>query len=108
MSLFSFLFKKPPYVLSRDAFRQKMADAGKAAAIVDVRTPGEFAEGGMPKAKNINLQSPDFVNRLRKLPKDKTYFVYCRSGLRSKTAVQQMIAEGLDAYSLSGGLMTWK
>ncbi|MFN2423767.1 MAG: rhodanese-like domain-containing protein [Cryomorphaceae bacterium] len=108
MSLFSFLFKKPPYVLSRDDFRQKMTEAGKRASVIDVRTPGEFSGGGLPKAKNINLQSPDFVNRLRKLPKDKMYFVYCRSGLRSKNAVQQMIAEGLDAYSLSGGLMTWK
>lgn len=85
-----------------------MTEAGKRASVIDVRTRAEFSGGGLPNAKNIDLQSPDFVNRLRKLPKDKTYFVYCRSGFRSKNAVQQMMAEGLDAYSLSGGLMAWK
>lgn len=108
MSFFSALFKKPAWLLTPDAFRQKMKEAGKNKKLVDVRTPAEFSSDAIKGAVNVNIQSEDFLKRVRKLPKDKTYLVYCRSGHRSKAAVKMMMAEGLTAFSLSGGLMNYK
>jgi len=107
MSFLSFLFKRPDYLLRAPEFKEKIKEAGKDAVLIDVRTPGECQQGTLPKAKNINIMSADFLSKVRNLKKDKTYFVYCRSGHRSKEAVKQMKAEGLKAYSLSGGMGQW-
>ncbi len=107
MSFLSFLFKRPAYLLKGPEFKAKVTEAGKTAVIVDVRSPAEHKSGAIPKSKNINVMASDFLASVRKLPKDKVYFVYCRSGHRSKAAVQQMKAEGLEAYSLSGGMGNW-
>jgi rhodanese-related sulfurtransferase len=108
MSFLSFLFKKPDYILDGTAFKQKALALGKKATLIDVRTPGECSGGILPKAKNINFMAPDFLTKVKHLTKDNTYFVYCRSGHRSKSAVKQMKAAGYEAYSLSGGMGSWR
>ncbi len=107
MSFLSFLFKRPAYLLKGPEFKSKYQASGKAGVLLDVRTPAEHKQGSIAKSKNINIMASDFLAQVRKLPKDKAYFVYCRSGHRSKAAVQQMKAEGLEAYSLSGGMGNW-
>ncbi len=108
MSFLSFLFKRPEYLLDGQEFKQRVQSLGKNAVLIDVRTPGECQGGTLPKAKNINLMSADFATKVKNLASDKTYFVYCRSGHRSKEAVKQMKAAGYEAYSLSGGMGNWK
>ena len=77
--------------------------------LLDVRTPAEFAEGHLPGAVNIDVQSPDFDARLAALPADATYAVYCRSGNRSAAAVERMTAAGFTrAYDLAGGIVDWQ
>jgi rhodanese-related sulfurtransferase len=73
--------------------------------IIDVRTPGEFADGHIDKAINIDVQSADFESNVGKLSRDKTYLVYCRSGARSTEASTKMEQMGFkDLYNMSGGI----
>lgn len=60
------------------------------AALIDVRTPSEFASGHLEGASNIDVQSANFTAQVAQLPKDAPYVVYCRSGNRSTDAIATM------------------
>ncbi len=72
------------------------------ATIVDVRTPGEFADESYPKAKNIPLAALEA--RMAELgPKDKPIVLYCASGARSAQAARILKQAGfLDAINAGG------
>lgn len=72
------------------------------AALIDVRTPAEFASGHLEGASNIDVQSADFAAQVAQLPKDAPYVVYCRSGNRSTDAIAQMESLGFTNL-LNGG-----
>jgi len=77
--------------------------------VLDVRTPAEFAEGHLPQAKNIDLESADFATQIASLDKNATYAVYCRSGNRSGSALEQMSAAGFThVYDLADGIVAWQ
>lgn len=77
--------------------------------VLDVRTPAEFASGHLPHAKNIDIEGADFGNQIAALDKNATYAVYCRSGNRSGTALEQMTAAGFSrVYDLAGGIGAWQ
>lgn len=81
----------------------------KNTVVIDVRSPGETAQGKIPGAKEINLMGAGFKQQIAKLDKTKTYLVYCRSGNRSATACGMMAAEGIEnLYNLSGGYSAWE
>ena len=76
--------------------------------ILDVRTRGEFNEGHIANAINIDFESDTFLNEISKLDKSKTYAVYCRSGNRSSQAVSKMTNEEfVSLYNLNGGVIDW-
>lgn len=78
-------------------------------AIIDVRTPAEFAEGHLPGAVNIDVQSPDFAGQVAGLDPSIPYAVYCRSGNRSQVAIDVMAQNGLtNVYHLGGGIGAWQ
>jgi len=79
----------------------------KGATVIDVRTPAEFAAGHIPQALNIDVQAADFEQRIRQLPTDASYVVYCRSGNRSAAAAKQMADIGFTQVKDLGGLATW-
>jgi rhodanese-related sulfurtransferase len=83
--------------------------AEPGVTIVDVRTPAEFAEGHLPGAVNVDVESGSFEQQIQQLPTDGTYFVYCRSGNRSGVATDQMATLGFtDLYDLQGGIVDWQ
>lgn len=78
-------------------------------AIIDVRTPAEFADGHLPGAVNIDVQSPDFTAEVAGLDPSIPYAVYCRSGNRSQVAIDVMAQNGLTkVYHLGGGIGAWQ
>jgi rhodanese-related sulfurtransferase len=78
-------------------------------AILDVRTPGEFAEGHVAGAVNMDVQAPDFEARLRPLDRAKTYLVYCRTGNRSRGAIQAMERLGFrSVFHMTEGVVGWQ
>lgn len=84
--------------------------AASDPVILDVRTENEFSEGIIASAVNIDINSGQhFVNALDALDREKEYFVYCRSGMRSAKACEIMNQLGFEkAYSLTGGIIEWE
>src|SRR5438105_15708261 len=62
----------------------------KKNVVLDVRTEKEFAAGHIPGAVNIDVNAPDFEDKVKKLDKDKTYLVHCAAGVRSRKACEKM------------------
>ena len=92
--------------LSVTEFSAKVAEVG--VITLDVRTPGEFAEGHIEGAQLIDFQSGNFENEISSLDKNATYAVYCRSGNRSGQAVKVMHDAGFhNVYNLNGGVIDW-
>lgn len=81
----------------------------KNAVILDVRTLAEVEQGIIPNAIHIDIyMGQGFVNELNKLDKTKNYYVYCRSGNRSRQACYLMDQMGFNnAYNLMGGIIDW-
>lgn len=97
--------------LDTAAFNSAAMADGKpkpGVTLLDVRTPGEVAEGHLPGATVIDISDPAFATKAAALPKDKPVYVYCRSGARSARAAGQLATMGFPAvYNLSGGIMGW-
>jgi rhodanese-related sulfurtransferase len=76
--------------------------------VLDVRTPAEFSHGRIEGAVNLNYYSENFKEELGRLDKDKTYVLYCRTGLRSGNVFDMMKEMGFKAvYQISGGIERW-
>ena len=89
------------------AFQVKTQEAG--VVVLDVRTRGEFNEGHIANAINIDVESDTFLNEIAQLDKAKTYAVYCRSGRRSADAVAKMSNEQfISIFNLNGGILDWQ
>ena len=80
------------------------------AIILDVRTPEEFETSRIPNSKNIDFYNPqNFMQEIEKLDKCNSYYVYCRTGVRSANSCQLMNELGFDkVYNLLGGIVEWK
>lgn len=96
-----------PVTLDAKAFREQSAKESNAV-ILDVRTPEEVKQGILPGAQVLNFRASDFAERLRGLDKDKTYFVYCKGGVRSSRTVELMQQSGFKhVHELKDGYDGW-
>jgi phage shock protein E len=75
----------------------------KNAYLIDVRTSGEYNQGNLSGAENIDFYSADFKAKLEKLPKDKTIYVYCASGNRSGKAAYTLNSMGYKVVNARAG-----
>ncbi|PKQ25955.1 MAG: rhodanese-like domain-containing protein [Actinobacteria bacterium HGW-Actinobacteria-4] len=76
--------------------------------VVDVRTPQEFAQGHLPGAVNIDVESPDFGAQVAALDLDAPHAIYCRSANRSQVALAIMAQAGhTQTLGLAGGIVAW-
>lgn len=99
---------KPGAAKNVDASTLRGMLKDKNIKVIDVRTPGEVSQGKIKNATNINLNSPDFKQKVSALDKTKTYVVYCRSGVRSARACRMMGQLGFEnLYNLQGGYMSY-
>lgn len=88
-------------------FLEKVAHVEKPI-LLDVRTPEEYAQGHLPEAINLDYLGADFIDSLEKLPKDATYFVYCRSCRRSTRVCVNLLHTGFsEVFNLDGGLCSY-
>ncbi|SMO91881.1 rhodanese-like domain-containing protein [Gracilimonas mengyeensis] len=88
--------------ISTEEFKEKRAN--HPGVIIDVRTEGEFEEGHLAEVDHqYDLMNGDFKAQLDELPKDKTYYLYCRSGNRSGQAARMMKDAGFENVFNVGG-----
>jgi phage shock protein E len=93
--------------ISGEEFQRLMREEDNAL-ILDVRTPGEFAMGRIPGARNIDISGRDFSAAVDALDRDATVLLYCRSGSRSYHAGAMMARMGFGkVYNLAEGLFDW-
>jgi rhodanese-related sulfurtransferase len=91
-----------------DAATFKNLIASGNGIVLDVRTPGEVAQGIIPDAFVIDISESGFEEKIQSLPKDKEVYVYCAIGGRSRQAAQILLDNGFPkVYNLSGGIVDW-
>lgn len=87
---------------------EEFAGAVKQMAVVDVRTPEEYAAGHLRDASNINWFDSDFMDQIAKTyPKGTSLAVYCRSGKRSAAAAAKLSKAGYKVANMLGGYLAW-
>lgn len=72
--------------------------------LIDVRSTGEYDESHITGSKNIPLHI--LPMRIHEIDKNKRVVMICRSGARSAQACMFAAQSGVEAYNLSGGVMT--
>lgn len=86
---------------TEQAVENRIADEG---IIIDVRTKNEYDQGSIKEAlTGYDLTSGEFEEKLDSLDKDKTYYLYCRSGNRSGKAAKLMTERGFKNVNNLGG-----
>ncbi len=80
--------------------------ARKNVRLIDVRTPGEYADGHLQGAENIDVKNPNFAEQSKGVKG--AIAVYCAKGVRSLNAANQLAAKGCTVYNLSGGIVAWR
>lgn len=76
---------------------------------LDVREPGETANGKITRAIQIPVGSvKERIAELEKY-KDKPIVVYCKTGTRSSIACNALTKQGFsNVHCLTGGIMSWQ
>lgn len=99
------LFVGPRLVGKKDSKKAHELVAG-GAALVDVRTPAEFAGGHLDGALNIPVDQ--LATRAKELgKKDRAVVVYCRSGARSAAATSTLRTLGFTSVEDLGAMSNW-
>jgi phage shock protein E len=77
--------------------------------LIDVRTIDEFKAGHIVNAKQADFNNPqEFSRYLASLDKNWKYLIYCRTGIRSAKAMQEMQDKGFtNVHDLVGGYAAW-
>ena len=80
-------------------------ERGAGRRVFDVREPDEFDEVRVPEAVLVPLATvPEEIDQFEGTD---TVYVICRTGARSKKAVQFLRANGVDAVNVAGGTLAW-
>jgi uncharacterized protein len=75
--------------------------------VLDVREPYEFVEGHAAIATNVPLSQ--LKERLHEIPRDKRVYVICRSGRRSRRALNTLREAGYrKVHLVRGGMLAWQ
>ena len=85
---------------------QKILAAQPSSAVIDVRTPIEFAEVHVPQAQNIPMD--ELKPSSLQLRKDQPVYLLCRSGQRATKAAEKFSREGFSqSIIVEGGTLAW-
>jgi rhodanese-related sulfurtransferase len=85
---------------------QKILAAQADAAVIDVRTPVEFAEVHVPQARNVPLD--ELKPQSLALLKDQPIYLLCRSGQRATKAAEKFAKTGFtQPIVVEGGTLAW-
>ena len=79
-------------------------------AVIDVRTPVEFAEVHVPEARNYPLDElrPKTIVESEGLPSNEPIYILCRSGTRATKAAERFAKDGYNqAVVVQGGTLAW-
>ncbi len=91
--------------ISAEELKSKL-DKGEVIAIIDVREEHEYAEENI-SGKSIPLKT--LIHNMHLIPKNIPVVIHCKSGARSKKAVEILMEKGYtNTFSLRGGIDAMK
>jgi len=78
------------------------------AVLIDVRTSGEY-NGPLYHIDNaVSIPLSGLSESIKNLDRDnRSYYMICKSGARSKMATKIMNENGFNAFNVTGGMMDW-
>ena len=102
MIMFNFLSRSSGIDISAQEFKEKLEE--ERGVVIDVRSKMEYDEGHLKTTDQlIDFNAGEFHNKVDTLDKDKTYYLYCRSGNRSGQAARLMKSKGFEnVYNVGG------
>jgi len=87
---------------------KSLIDSGAKLAVIDVREPGETAEGTIKGALLFPWTGKVLDARHKELPTDRPIYVICRSGSRSSAASAFLAKNGHACiHDVQGGMNAW-
>lgn len=99
--------QEPAYrkLTPKEALELKQNDF--SVVYLDVRTPEEYSAGHLPDAVNLPLQQLEQTKDQAIASKDDVLLIYCRSGVRSRSAAQYLTSLGYSYVYDFGGILSW-
>jgi len=88
---------------------QELMNNENGPFLLDVRRPNEEAICSIP-GTDLRVEHTQILQHLDSIPKDRGVVVYCRSGIRSMSAIAALAANGWDfeqLWNLDGGIHAW-
>ena len=86
---------------------KQIMDTEEGYIILDVRTQEEYDEGHIPGATQISHEEIAEKAEGVLTDKEQLILVYCRSGRRSKIAVEALVELGYTNIKEFGGIIDW-
>jgi len=80
-------------------------DGDRVLALLDVRTPEEFAAWSIDGA--VNLPLDELADRLDEVPRDRPILTICAAGNRSRAAAEFLAQQGFEVAEVTGGMAAW-
>jgi len=82
-------------------------EKGEECIVIDVRTPAEYANGHLPSARLVPLNS--LPGAAHVIAKDQPVYLICQGGVRSLQALDYLKREHgyANLVNISGGTMAW-
>jgi rhodanese-related sulfurtransferase len=94
-----------PSISAAELHAQRESDA--TPAILDVRTPEEYASGHIPGAVNIPFEQ--VAERIAEIDATNGVAVYCMIGPRARKGEAALLAAGHEkVFHLEGGMSAWQ
>lgn len=85
---------------------QEILAKDPSAVLIDVRNEDEHEEVDLG-GKLIPLG--ELEDRYAEIPRDKPVYLYCRSGRRSRTALEFLKSKGYtNGFNVAGGMLDWQ
>lgn len=84
---------------------KRRMDAGEDIQVIDIRERNEYAycNIGVP-----NIPMGELMSSLDEISRDKDVVLHCKTGGRSSSMVQALMARGYDnVINLAGGIYAW-
>ena len=87
---------------------QTQITAGKVQ-LLDVRTAKEYVGAHIEGSVNVDVMDDQFATSVEELlDKQRTVYLYCRSGRRSKKAANLLVEKGYKVVELATGINGWQ
>ncbi len=91
--------------LSPNVLRERL-EAQEPCEVLDVRTPVEFREIHLARAKNVPLDRLNPADWADRRPEDGPVYVVCRTGSRAQKACEKLSAAGVaQVVNIEGGTL---